>query len=74
MQRTHVHQRAESLRARHVEVHQQQIGIRLRIGQGIQRIHRVGLEQLHPRHYALHSPAQGLTEQGMVIGDQQGGH
>ena len=74
MQRAQVHQRVEAVRTGHVEVHQQQVGVGMGIDQGIQRIHAVGLMQLHPRHHALHGAAQGFAEQRVVVGDQQGRH
>ncbi|MCY1375598.1 hypothetical protein D9M69_630240 [compost metagenome] len=69
-----VHQRVEAVRAGHVEVHQQQIGIRVRIDQHVQRVHTVGFMQFHAGHHPLHGAAQRLTEQRVVVGDQQGGH
>jgi hypothetical protein len=60
-----MHQRVEALRARHVEVHQDQIGIgMLHRPAGIERFHAVGLEQQHARHHPLYRAAQGFAEQG----------
>ena len=74
MQGAQMHQRIEAVRARHVEVHQQEIGIGMRLDQRVERIDAVGFMQPHPRHHPLHRPAQGLAEQGVVVGDQQGSH
>ena len=74
MQRAHVHQRVETLCAGHVEVHQDQVGVVVLVGQCVQRFHAVGLEQLHAGDDPLHGPAQGLAEQRVVIGNQEGGH
>ncbi|OMP13733.1 hypothetical protein COLO4_01068, partial [Corchorus olitorius] len=74
MQRAHVHQRVETLRTGHVEVHQDQVGVVVLVGQRIQRFHAVGLEQLHAGDDPLHGAAQGFAEQRVVIGNQEGGH
>ncbi|KAG1319034.1 hypothetical protein G6F63_014934 [Rhizopus arrhizus] len=74
VQRAHVHQRVETLRTGHVEIHQDQVGVVVLVGQRVQRFHAVGFEQLHARDDPLHRPTQGFAEQRVVIGNQEYGH
>ncbi|MNN26761.1 hypothetical protein D3C81_1402780 [compost metagenome] len=74
MQRAQMHQRVETLRAGHVQIHQHQVGIGMLLGQRVQRFHAVSLQQLHAGNDTLHRALEGFAEQWMVIGDQQGRH
>lgn len=74
VQGAHVHQRVEALRTGHVEVHQDQVGVGVLVGQLVQRFHAVGFKQLHAGNDALHGPAKGFAEQRVVVGNQKGCH
>ena len=74
VQGTHVDQRIEALRTGHVEVHQDQVGVGVLVGQLVQRFHAVRFVQLHAGDDTAHGAAKGFAEQRVVIGNQEGRH
>ncbi|MNV82403.1 hypothetical protein D3C71_1761350 [compost metagenome] len=74
VQGAHMHERVEALCAGHVEVHQDQVGVGVLVGQLVQRFHAVRFVQLHAGDDALHGPTKGFAEQRMIIGNQEGRH
>ena len=72
MQRAQVHQRRKPLRAGHVEIEQQQVGIGFGFGQRIERLDVLGFAQLHVGQHPLHRATQGFAEQRVVVGDEDG--
>ncbi len=74
VQGAHMDQRVEALRTGHVEVHQDQVGVGVLVGQLVQRFHAVRFVQLHAGDDAAHGAAKGFAEQRVVIGNQEGRH
>ncbi len=72
--RAQMHQRAESVRAGHVQIEQQQIGIAFAFDQRVQRIDAFGFVDRRRGQRARDRIAQGFAEQGVVVGDEDGGH
>ena len=71
--RAQVHQRAEAVRAGHVEVEQQQVGVGMRLDHRVQRLDAVGFDAGARRGSSAPPRPQRLAEQRMVVGDEDGG-
>jgi hypothetical protein len=64
-----LHQRAEALRAGHVQIKQQQLDVQLRFQCCKERRHAVGFENANARERARDRTLEGLAKQRMVIRD-----
>jgi hypothetical protein len=69
MMGAHLHQRTEAIRARHVQVEQQQVGLRVAFGFVEQRGDRIRFNHRRVRHGSSERVPESLAEQRMVVCD-----
>ena len=68
--RPNVLDHVESAQMRHVQVQQEQIGIRVLLDQPEQAVDAVGAMHPDVRHGSQHGALQRVAKQRMVVGDQ----
>lgn len=69
MQGAQMHERAEALRAGHVEIEQSQNGVGFALWERVERVDVLGFVQHRAGNRPQHRAAQGFAEQRVIVGE-----